>query len=284
MKFLPSIESMLREAGSDTKFREYLDALSHKKTHINLNGMTETQKAYLIAATVLFASEEDEELPVPLILVSDELRARQMKSYLDAFFEKETVILRGRETHMTAVSASSREIEQGRVRALIKYGTRQCGALIVTGGALLTKMLPMQTLLRTSIPLRVGRTVEMEDLAILLSSMGYIHTREVSGVGEFTRRGGILDVFSPAGERPIRAATRATGPSRHGLNIVSVFFIFYPFAVFGKLCVAFLAATRDSLQNVDTARQVRFVNFLTFYECQLRTEIEKLSSSAKLDD
>ena len=198
MKFLPSIESMLREAGSDTKFREYLDALSHKKTHINLNGMTETQKAYLIAATVLFASEEDEELPVPLILVSDELRARQMKSYLDAFFEKETVILRGRETHMTAVSASSREIEQGRVRALIKYGTRQCGALIVTGGALLTKMLPMQTLLRTSIPLRVGRTVEMEDLAILLSSMGYIHTREVSGVGEFTRRGGILDVF-PAG-------------------------------------------------------------------------------------
>ncbi len=200
MNFLPQIKKMLKEAYVDPAFQELVDSFSAKKGHINLTGMTETQKAYLIAAATLYQSENSEKdtFPIPVILVSDELSARQMKSYMDAFFEKESVVLRGRETHMSAVSASSREIEQGRVRALIKYGTRDCGCLIVTAGALLTKMLPMEDFMKTTIRLRLGKRIAPEDLALTLSLMGYVRVREVEGVGEFSQRGDIFD-FYPAG-------------------------------------------------------------------------------------
>ena len=137
MIFLPSVSKLLAEASRDPSFQELLDASYSQMGHINLTGMTETQKAYLIAAMTYERKqrrekEGDKNIPVPVILVSDELSARRFKSYLDAFFEKETVILRGRETHLSAVSASSREIEQGRVRTLVKYATRECGAMVVT--------------------------------------------------------------------------------------------------------------------------------------------------------
>ena len=102
MIFLPSVESLLREAYKDPVFQDLVSAFAKRDTHINLTSMTETQKAYLIAAAVLWKSENDskytssekkgkeaDSCPIPMILVSDELSARKMKSYLDAFFEKE---------------------------------------------------------------------------------------------------------------------------------------------------------------------------------------------------
>ena len=226
MRFLPSIKDMLKEAFIDPAFKELVDSFSTQKGHINLTGMTETQKAFLIAAAALYRSENDprygsenasekadgkkagknetSDFPVPVILVSDELSARKMKSYLDAFFEKESVILRGRETHMSQVSASSREIEQGRVNALVKYVTRDCGCLIVTAGALLTKMLPMGRFINTSVTVRLGRRLAPEDLAQTLISMGYVRTREVEGVGEFSKRGDIFDFFPSGSDMGVR--------------------------------------------------------------------------------
>ncbi|MBO4687043.1 MAG: transcription-repair coupling factor [Clostridiales bacterium] len=224
MIFLPAVEKLLREAFADPAFTELVDAFSDRRKHINLTGMTETQKAYLIAAATLWRSENDslysasgaqedpdrilplQGRPIPMILVSDELSARKMKSYLDAFFDKESVILRGRETPLTAVSASSREIEQGRIDALIKYFSRDCGALIVTAGALLTKMAPLRAFISTKVTLKLGKRIAPEDLAQDLTYMGYTHTREVEGKGEFSRRGDIFDFFPSGSDMGVRVS------------------------------------------------------------------------------
>ena len=219
MIFLPAIRNLLAEAQKDPKFQEFLNTIDSKLGHINLTGMTQTQKAYLIAAAVYASSEQkkdsvtkdekktskktrelsDDQTQIPVIIVSDELSARQMKAHLDAFFEKECVILRGRETQLSAVSASSREIERGRVQTLVRYGLRQCGAMIVTGGGLLTKMMPMDSFYGAKIRLKLAQRISPEDLALTLASMGYYRTREVSVMGEFARRGEIFDIF-PSGE------------------------------------------------------------------------------------
>ena len=224
MIFLPAVEKLLREAFADPAFTELVDAFSDRRKHINLTGMTETQKAYLIAAATLWRSENDslysasgaqedpdrilplQGRPIPMILVSDELSARKMKSYLDAFFDKESVILRGRETPLTAVSASSREIEQGRIDALIKYFSRDCGALIVTAGALLTKMAPLRAFISTKVTLKLGKRIAPEDLAQDLTYMGYTHTREGEGKGEFSRRGDIFDFFPSGSDMGVRVS------------------------------------------------------------------------------
>src|SRR5207248_4063526 len=52
--------------------------------------------------------------------------------------------------------------------------------------------------------LRAGEQVDPEGLAAWLVAHGYRRTDAVELAGEFSRRGGILDVFSPDGEAPCR--------------------------------------------------------------------------------
>jgi len=56
-----------------------------------------------------------------------------------------------------------------------------------------------------AIELRSGGNVELDELTAQLVEMGYERNYIVERRGEFAVRGGILDVFPPAAERPVRA-------------------------------------------------------------------------------
>jgi len=52
--------------------------------------------------------------------------------------------------------------------------------------------------------LRRGEEVDVEVLTSHLASVGYTQMDLVEMPGQFTRRGGILDVYSPEADRPVR--------------------------------------------------------------------------------
>src|SRR5918994_478373 len=80
---------------------------------------------------------------------------------------------------------------------------------------------------------RAGDVVELDDLVERLSGVGYTRVELVEKRGEFAVRGGILDVFPPTEEHPVRvefwgddveevryftvADQRSSGPAEHGL-------------------------------------------------------------------
>jgi transcription-repair coupling factor (superfamily II helicase) len=80
---------------------------------------------------------------------------------------------------------------------------------------------------------RVGDVVDLEDLVERLVAVGYARVELVEKRGEFAVRGGILDVFPPTDEHPVRvefwgddveevryftvADQRSLGPAEHGL-------------------------------------------------------------------
>ena len=55
------------------------------------------------------------------------------------------------------------------------------------------------------IELRNGETIDLDGTSERLVDMGYERNYTIEGRGEFAIRGGILDVFPPAAERPVRA-------------------------------------------------------------------------------
>ena len=52
--------------------------------------------------------------------------------------------------------------------------------------------------------LRIKDEVTLDDLAFHLESVGYEKSDPVEMVGQYSIRGGILDVFSPDQEQPVR--------------------------------------------------------------------------------
>jgi transcription-repair coupling factor (superfamily II helicase) len=67
------------------------------------------------------------------------------------------------------------------------------------------RTMPRDVLLRAAFSLEIGREYFLEDLLQRLNDSGYSRCSMVEGPGQYALRGGILDVFSPAADFPIRA-------------------------------------------------------------------------------
>ncbi len=70
--------------------------------------------------------------------------------------------------------------------------------------AALRRTMPKSTLRESCLSVRVGDELDMDDLVEQLVKMGYERTDVVDRHGEFSRRGGIVDVYASSEEDPIR--------------------------------------------------------------------------------
>src|SRR5262245_8177756 len=77
--------------------------------------------------------------------------------------------------------------------------------VIATPAALSAPLLPPAEFRARAFRVGLGDTFTREDLAERLAAAGYERVESVVEVGQWSARGGIVDVFSPARERPVRA-------------------------------------------------------------------------------
>lgn len=77
--------------------------------------------------------------------------------------------------------------------------------LVAAVEGLLQRTLPPEELDRAWAELRTGGSYDLNQLAETLTAAGYSRCDQVEGVGQFALRGGILDVYSPGMEQPVRA-------------------------------------------------------------------------------
>lgn len=76
--------------------------------------------------------------------------------------------------------------------------------ILATFQALMQPVPDRQTLHGNSRILRVGDTIEIDALCSWLVDHGYEHIETIEQAGQFSRRGGIVDIFAPDAEVPVR--------------------------------------------------------------------------------
>jgi transcription-repair coupling factor (superfamily II helicase) len=91
-----------------------------------------------------------------------------------------------------------------RVAALSAWRSGRARVLVASVQALLQHTIAPADLPATPRELRVGARLHQDALLHDLFDLGYAPVTEVAGRGEFARRGGIVDVFPPSMELPIR--------------------------------------------------------------------------------
>jgi transcription-repair coupling factor (superfamily II helicase) len=97
------------------------------------------------------------------------------------------------------------EVAGQRLRLLKQLSSARPPRLVLTTFQALMQPAPDRAgLARNRRVLRGGETCDPEELAAWLVEHGYRHAEAVETPGEFSRRGGILDVFSPDAEAPFR--------------------------------------------------------------------------------
>jgi len=76
--------------------------------------------------------------------------------------------------------------------------------LVTTAAALLQRTPPISAVTDASYDAKVGHVVEIADLERYFAVNGYVRASTVSDRGEFAIRGGVIDVFPPGADEPVR--------------------------------------------------------------------------------
>jgi len=96
------------------------------------------------------------------------------------------------------------DVQEQRAAALWKLSTGAVDILIAPVESAAMKLFDLEYYAGLAVALKRGEEVDLETLIAHLSSVGYTQVDLVEMPGQFTRRGGILDVYSPEADRPVR--------------------------------------------------------------------------------
>ena len=142
----------------------------------------------------------------PIVLIcQDDIAAKRLQAELKAFSGEDYPILPSRELTLFDSAVVSRGWEQKRLRQLYDLKRGATALQIFSWEAMSQRTMPPQVLLRAAFRLEAGHTYALDDLLAKLSSAGYSRCGMVEGPGQFAVRGGIIDIYSPAADQPIRA-------------------------------------------------------------------------------
>ncbi len=96
------------------------------------------------------------------------------------------------------------DVQEQRAAALYKLATGAVSILIAPVESVALRLFNRDYYASLAVTVRRGEEVDVEVLTGHLASVGYTQMDLVEMPGQFTRRGGILDVYSPEADRPVR--------------------------------------------------------------------------------
>ncbi len=178
---------------------EALTAAIAKGQSAAVTGIGQINRSHLIAGL-----RQDTARPL-VIICQDDMAAKRLQGELKAFLGQEAPILPSRELTLYDSAVVSRAWEQKRLRQLYLLATGQTPMQIFTWESLSQRTVPPEVLEKGAFSLETGREYLLDALLAKLSAAGYSRAGMVEGPGQFAVRGGIVDIFSPAADAPIRA-------------------------------------------------------------------------------
>lgn len=139
-----------------------------------------------------------------LLVLPEEREARLFTKALGFFGRAKGVFFPAAETSPFSSVYPEVEVGSQRVAALFTWLSDKDCFLVVSARGLLRRTIPPKVLKEAYEYLVVGEGISREALLERLIRLGYEKTGLVQGRGEFSVRGGVVDVFSPGYEWPLR--------------------------------------------------------------------------------
>lgn len=144
-----------------------------------------------------------EERPL-FVVCADDSSAQRFARDLELFTGERCYKLLARDLNLYAAEGASRENERGRIEALCALAGGKAELCVASVSGLMERTAPPKALLSAGFVIETGRPCPPEEAERALLRCGYQRTEQVEGMGQFSRRGGILDFFSPGAEAPVR--------------------------------------------------------------------------------
>jgi transcription-repair coupling factor (superfamily II helicase) len=202
---LPFVREIFADLEHSSGFERVRRHLSLAAGRRRVSGLTATARAIYLPLMARAANQ-----PI-IVIVADNKAAEALEPMLRAGCELTGAIDPARVVRLPAHDVLPFEnlsphpaVQEQRAAALWKLATGQTSILIAPVEAAALKLFDRDYYAGLAVTLRRGEEVDIETLTAHLASVGYTQMDLVEMPGQFTRRGGILDIYSPEADRPVR--------------------------------------------------------------------------------
>jgi transcription-repair coupling factor (superfamily II helicase) len=202
---LPFVRDLFADVEKLPAFSRVASHLKEGTGRIRVSGLSPTAKALLLVLWQRATAK-------PLILVvTDNRAAEDLVPVLQAFHE-----LTGGNEPNSIVSLPTRdvlpfqnlsphpEIQEERAVALWKIATGAVSVVVAPIAATALKLRSAEYYADLARSVRRAETIDVDSLLSHLNTVGYLSSDVVEMPGEYALRGGILDVYPPEADRPLR--------------------------------------------------------------------------------
>ncbi len=181
------MNTILGELGKSKKFVDIIKNIEDKKGPIGISGLTGVGETQLIASI-----NEYTKRPIAIITYN-EIQAKQIMENLKAFTEK-AIFFPKKEIVTYDYIAESKDLPYERIETLNKIKEKRTPILVTTIEAIMQRLPKKETLYKNTLKLKVGEIKNLDEIKQKLVNLGYTRCDLIEGRGQFSIRGGILDI------------------------------------------------------------------------------------------
>lgn len=179
------------------EYNSLISSINNKYIPIALTGLSTVHKAHISYSTISDIKKK------ALFIASNEAEAQKLANDISCMGGK-ALVYPIRDFNFRDVEGHSREYEHQRIDVLSKMLSREYDVVICCIDAALQYTIEKSKLKEKTLELKAAQQVSMDKITERLVSSGYERCDKVEGTGQFSVRGGILDIYSPSHSSPIR--------------------------------------------------------------------------------
>lgn len=178
---------IIKELDKSAKYNDFINNIENKKSPISLSGLTGVAEAGIVSSVM-------EKTKRPIMLITyNEIQAQNLVNDLK-FFTDDVIYLPKKEIVTYDYVAESKNLPYERIEVLNKIYKKQKNIIVTSIETIKQKMISKNALYKNVLNFKVGDRFILEDVKQKLINLGYKRFDLIDGRGEFSVRGGIVDI------------------------------------------------------------------------------------------
>ncbi len=178
---------LTNELENSKKFSEVIDHIKTEKSPISLSGLSDMGKIQVISALKDCLSKNI------CVITYNQIQAKRLLKDLE-YFNSKVAIFPKKELVTYDYIAESKDLPYERIEILNEVRKNKINILILTIENLMQDLPPKNVLYKNSINVKVGDSLSIDYLKQKLVNLGYERNELIDGRGQFSIRGGIVDI------------------------------------------------------------------------------------------
>lgn len=177
-------------------FDDMKGLLGKQKANLAVTGCVDSQKLHMVYGL-------SDGFKYKIIVTFSEMKAKEL--YEDyKLYDRNVRLYPAKDLIFYQADIHGNQLVTERIKCLRRIAENRPTTIITTFSALMTRQVPVEVLEKNVISICKGGEIEEKEIAQRLVAMGYEKNYQVEAPGQFSIRGGIIDIFDLTEENPYR--------------------------------------------------------------------------------